>query len=85
MIILAVLGLPTTVLSIVLLRTTSNTSSLSIVRSFVMGIETTCDATPAAKLTISGTIAGTSPGTVKQRNGLIVKHISESMTYWRQP
>ena len=82
MMMLAVLGLPTTVLFIALVRNTSNTSSLSIKLSFVMGIETTCDATPAAKLITTGANAGTSPGTMKQRKGLIWprRHESEWLT-----
>ena len=64
MMILVALGLPMTVLFIVLVRNASNTSSLSIMRSSVMGMETTCDVTPAAKLTTTGTKAGKSFVTV---------------------
>ena len=55
MIMLAVLGLPMTMLSSIPVRNTSNTSSLSIMRLCVMEIETTRDATPAVNLTITGT------------------------------
>ena len=66
MVMLATPGLPMTVLFSTLVRNASNTSSLSIKRSFVMGIETVCDVTPTEKLTTTGVKTSTSPGTVKQ-------------------